>query len=274
MKSTVALLAVLFTSPALALAQFGEAGPAQPSAGSRPQSGDEQALREMDRRLLEAVIKGDRSFFESLLTDDAIITDRNGRVTTKAEALKTFQPLPDLKFALTREDVRVHIHGDAAVLSARSVGTVQAGSQTIKVDERTTDMYARLGGRWRLVAGHTSDIPAERTAAKIEAKIYDQYSRGVSAQPFGDIADHERGRQADDAGDEPRQALGVEERTPPIVGDDVLHSGPGRGDGLRPGWRGPGHPLGHPRERAGDSGHQGQMTDLMHKRLGETRNES
>ena len=175
MKSTVVLLAMLFTSPALALAQFGEAGPAQPSAGSRPQSGDEQALREMDRRLLEAVIKGDRSFFESLLTDDAIITDRNGRVTTKAEALKTFQPLPDLKFALTREDVRVHIHGDAAVLSARSVGTVQAGSQTIKVDERTTDMYARLGGRWRLVAGHTSDIPAERTEAKIDPKIYDQY---------------------------------------------------------------------------------------------------
>jgi hypothetical protein len=85
---------MLFTSPALALAQSGEAGPAQPPAGSGPQSGDEQALREMDRRLLEAVIKGDRSFFDSLLTDDAIITDRNGRVTTKAEALKTFQPLP------------------------------------------------------------------------------------------------------------------------------------------------------------------------------------
>ena len=117
--TTFALLAMLFAFPALALAQFGQAGPAQPSAGSPPQSGDEQALREMDRRLLEAVIKGDSSFFESLLTDDAIITDRNGRVTTKAEALKTFQPLPDLKFALTREDVRVHIHGDAAVLSAR-----------------------------------------------------------------------------------------------------------------------------------------------------------
>ena len=71
--------------------------------------------------------------------------------------------------------MRVHIDGDAAVLSARSVGTVQAGSQTIKVDERTTDMYARPGGRWRLVAGHTSDIPAERTAAKIDAKIYDLY---------------------------------------------------------------------------------------------------
>ncbi len=29
--------------------------------------------------------------------------------------------------------------------------------------------------RWRLVAGHTTDIPAERTAAKIDAKIYDLY---------------------------------------------------------------------------------------------------
>ena len=67
MKSTVALLAMLFTSPALALAQSGEAGPAQPPAGSGPQSGDEQALREMDRRLLEAVIKGDQEFLRQPL---------------------------------------------------------------------------------------------------------------------------------------------------------------------------------------------------------------
>jgi hypothetical protein len=125
--------------------------------------------------MLEAVIKGDRSFFESLLADEAIITDRNGRITTKAEALKNFQPLPDMKFALSREDVRVYIHGDAAVVSGHSVGTVQAGSQSIKVDERSTDMYARRGGRWRLIAGHTSDIPAERAVAKIDTKIYDLY---------------------------------------------------------------------------------------------------
>jgi Domain of unknown function (DUF4440) len=34
---------------------------------------------------------------------------------------------------------------------------------------------------------------------------------------------------------EPGGDLGAEERTPPLVGDDVLHSGPGGGAGLRPG---------------------------------------
>ena len=160
MKSTVAVLALLFAFTPLTLAQSGGAGSAQPPAGSRQRVADEEALREIDRRLLEAVIKGDRSFFEGLLADEAIITDRNGKVTTKAEALKNFQPMPDLKFALTREDLRVYVYGDAAVISGRSVGTVQAGSQIIKVDERSTDMYARRDGRWLLIAGHTSDIPA------------------------------------------------------------------------------------------------------------------
>lgn len=156
-------------------AQSGGAGPAQPAAGSRPQVADEQALREIDRRLLEAVINGDRSYFEGLLAEEAIITDRNGKVTTKAEALKNFQPMLDLKFALTREDLRIYVYGVAAVVSGRSVGTVQAGSQTIKVDERSTDMYVRRGGRWLLIAGHTSDIPAARAVAKIDPKVYDLY---------------------------------------------------------------------------------------------------
>jgi hypothetical protein len=71
--------------------------------------------------------------------------------------------------------LRVYVYGDAAVVSGRSVGTVQAGSQAIKVDERSTDMYVRRGGRWLLIAGHTSDIPAARAVAKIDPKIYDLY---------------------------------------------------------------------------------------------------
>lgn len=177
MNNTVAVGARLFAATilALALAQPGEAGPAQVPAGTGQPSADEQALRGIDRRLLEAATKGDRPFFDDLMADDALITDRNGKVTTKSDALKTFQPLPDLTFALTREDLRVVIHGDTAVVSARSVGTVQAGSQTIMVDERTTDMYARIAGRWRLVAGHTSDIPAARTAVTIDPTVYGAY---------------------------------------------------------------------------------------------------
>jgi hypothetical protein len=37
---------------------------------------------------------------------------------TKAEALKNFQPLPDLRFSLARVEVRVLVHGDAAVLTS------------------------------------------------------------------------------------------------------------------------------------------------------------
>jgi len=171
MNIQVGVLALLLAS---ALVQSGGSALAQVPA-SPGQLADERALREIDRRLLDAVIKGDRDFFEGLLADEAIITDRDGKVVAKAEALKNFQPLPDLMFSLARVEVRVLVHGDAAVVSGRSVGTVQAGSQAIKVDERSTDMYARMGGRWRLIAGHTSAIPAEQAAAKIDAQIYDLY---------------------------------------------------------------------------------------------------
>ncbi len=169
MKRVLATLVVLLSASAHAAAQTN-------SAPSTPTSTDEQALRKLDEQTLEAIIKNDRSFFEGLWTDDVLITDKNGKVTTKADVIKNIQPTPpDVKYMFTREDVKIHIYGDTAVVSGRTVGPIQVGTQTIPLDERSTDTYVRRGGKWVVVATHTSEIPAARQAAKIDPKVYDSY---------------------------------------------------------------------------------------------------
>jgi len=88
MNIQVGVLALLLAS---ALAQSSGSALAQVPA-SPGQLADERALREIDRRLLDAVIKGDRDFFEGLLADEAIITDRDGKVVAKAEAPPVERP--------------------------------------------------------------------------------------------------------------------------------------------------------------------------------------
>jgi ketosteroid isomerase-like protein len=170
MKRTLAALLVLLVTPPLAAGQTSGILPA-------PASADEQALREIDQQTLEAVIKNDRSFFDGLWIEGAISTDKYGRVKTKAEVLRHLQPAPsDVKYMFRREDVEVHVYGDTAIVSGRTVGPISLpGGQTIQINERSTDTYTRKGGKWLLVATHVSDMPAERAVAKIDPKVYDSY---------------------------------------------------------------------------------------------------
>ena len=169
MKRILATLLVLVAASPLAAGQTR-------GTSSVPVSADEQALRKLDQQTLEAIIKNDKSFFDALWIADAISTDQYGRVKTKAEVMKNLQPAPsDVKYMFNREDVQVHVYGNTAVVSGRTVGPIQAGGQTININERSTDTYVRRGGKWVLVATHVSQIPAERAIAKVDPKVYDSY---------------------------------------------------------------------------------------------------
>jgi len=59
---------------------------------------------------------------------------------------------------LTARDLSVHIAGDAAWVEFywHFVGKQQKGGATIQTDGRETQIYNRIGGRWRLVHVHYS----------------------------------------------------------------------------------------------------------------------
>jgi hypothetical protein len=64
-------------------------------------------------------------------------------------------PLP----ALTIEEPRARLYGDAAVLIGKLVETASDGRRELVL--RFTNTYAKKDGRWKMVAGQLTKLPAE-----------------------------------------------------------------------------------------------------------------
>jgi len=87
-----------------------------------------------------------------------VLTGPDGMVQTKA------QLLADVKSgALNLEssdvsDMKVHVHGDAAVVTYASVDKGKYKTQDISGRYRWTDFFVRRGGTWQIVAGQGTPV--------------------------------------------------------------------------------------------------------------------
>ena len=119
---------------------------------------DEAAIRALEKKWDAANMRGDAAALDSLFADSFIATDSDGVVRHKSEVvgeLKTGR----IKYTAAKSDeLRVILHGDAAVVSGRWTGTFTHNGKTTNLRERFTNLYVRLNGQWRCVASHGSAI--------------------------------------------------------------------------------------------------------------------
>jgi hypothetical protein len=159
MKKQYVLLALMLVGPPVAYAQTTAAKPGAAAAGAG-EGNVEQALTKIEHDSLAALLKKDAAGFGKYLADDAVLTGPDGMVQTKAELLA------DVKSgALTLEssdvsDMKVHVHGDAAVVTYGSVAgriflfVVGARGRSWPVRERPfrnqKSRTNQCGSQWRL----------------------------------------------------------------------------------------------------------------------------
>ena len=81
-------------------------------------------------------------------------------------------------------DIQVHAYGDMALASFRTELDQDWGGQKLFESSRFTDVFARRGGRWLLVAHHETPIPnARRVAVKVDPAIFDAYAGEYQITP-------------------------------------------------------------------------------------------
>ncbi len=138
---------------------------------------DEQALSRLEDEWLGSYLRGDKATFDRIVADDFTGTDESAKVRNKAQERELIQAPPaSIKTSLTNEDVRVRIYGDAAIVTGRIVVKTQlSGQAEISFQSRFTDTFLKRQERWQVVARHYSRLPLERTAVKLDPKVYDQY---------------------------------------------------------------------------------------------------
>lgn len=102
---------------------------------------------------VKAVIDRDAGAFNRLLAPGFVYTE-NDRVYTRDQLIKEITQGGDTVTAGRNEDLAVRVYGNTAVATGWLILIGRGSSGAFERRYRYTDTWARLNGRWRVVAAH------------------------------------------------------------------------------------------------------------------------
>jgi ketosteroid isomerase-like protein len=116
-------------------------------------SGNAEEIVSFEKARLAAFAQADKATFDRMMADDATLTHSSGGVSSKADLMGVMRPsTPENPLpALTIEEPKVRLYGDAAVLTGILVETAKDGRRELVL--RFTNTYVRKDARWQMVAG-------------------------------------------------------------------------------------------------------------------------
>jgi uncharacterized protein (TIGR02246 family) len=127
-------------------------------APQAPRGASTGEFGQLEQRLAEAWLHGDRAFVDSLLTDDWTVIDYLGHVRTKRDVLSMLGPGGPTFTKMEIDVDNVRLLGDVAVVTGRSLSAGRVGDNDVSIVQRYTDVYVRRDGRWRVAASHGTQV--------------------------------------------------------------------------------------------------------------------
>lgn len=110
----------------------------------------EDQLIQLDKKWTFAELTGDKKAAAEFVADDYVGTTQRGEIENKAKYLSGVVPNADM---VKSDDYKVTIYGNTAIMTHRA--TV-SGVRNIQF--RSTHVWMKRNGRWRVVAHHGSMI--------------------------------------------------------------------------------------------------------------------
>ena len=119
-----------------------------------PAAGDADVAREIERleqQLVAAIEAKDLATYQRLVAEDYVAVGAAGE-QTRAQAIEAYRSgalsLPGLKIG----EVKVHVYGDTAMISARTFGDRVEQGKTVPNRVRYMRIWMKRQGQWRAVA--------------------------------------------------------------------------------------------------------------------------
>ncbi len=89
-----------------------------------------------------------------------------GKITTRADDIGEAKK-NDPKYEIFENyDMKVRVHGDTAVVTGKTHTKGVSGGKPFDFQFQFTDTFVKDGGRWRLLAGHVSKLPAKQSKTR------------------------------------------------------------------------------------------------------------
>jgi ketosteroid isomerase-like protein len=130
------------------------------------ESGEGNAVLQAERDLATAYLKSDADGIAQGVMEDYTLTNSMGKVTTRADDIAEAKK-NDPKYEIFENyDIKVRVHGDTAVVTGKTHTKGVSGEKPFDFQFQFTDTFVKDGGRWRLLAGHVSKLPAKESQAR------------------------------------------------------------------------------------------------------------
>jgi len=130
------------------------------------QGTDEANAVVTERDLATAYLKSDADGIAQGVMEDCTLTNSMGKITTRADDIGEAKK-NDPKYEIFENyDMKVRVHGDTAVVTGKTHTKGVSGGKPFDFQFQFTDTFVKDGGRWRLLAGHVSKLPAKQSKTR------------------------------------------------------------------------------------------------------------
>ena len=118
----------------------------------------EQTLMKMEQEIADGIIKGDTSAWDRYSDANSVFTDPGGMMMNKAQSMAMFKS-GDLKLeSIKMDNMKVQMFGKTAIVTYTSMDKGTYKGKDISGEYRWTDVFVKMGGKWKLVAGQGTPI--------------------------------------------------------------------------------------------------------------------
>jgi ketosteroid isomerase-like protein len=122
-------------------------------------AGNGPAIIALDAKRMQAMAKQDIATLKEVLADDLIYTHSSARMDTKQSLIANMQSGATVYNSVEPSEVKAQDLGDAVVLTGIARIRVTSNGKPNAFGVRFTDVYAKRGGQWQMVAWQSTRLP-------------------------------------------------------------------------------------------------------------------
>jgi ketosteroid isomerase-like protein len=122
-------------------------------------AGNAETIIALDKKRMDAMAQKDIATLNELIADDLVYTHSTARLDTKQSLIANMESGSTVYTSVVPSDVKAQDLGDSVVLTGSCRISVNAGGRPNSFGVRFTDVYARRGGRWQMVAWQSTRLP-------------------------------------------------------------------------------------------------------------------
>ena len=118
----------------------------------------EQEILKLEQQWVDALLKGNADALETIYAEGMIYTHTTAATDGKASYIKKIRDKASVYDKLDRDDIKVSVFGDTAVVTTHWRVTSHSGTTVHDTNARYVHVYSKIKGRWQMVVHQSTRI--------------------------------------------------------------------------------------------------------------------